>query len=164
MAKNQDKTTNTTKKSRSNNNPCQCLTHVGGTTYTVGCGGTCGNRFAQGHDARTKSVLIRAFRDGYIKITVDGKATTPVAVAESYGYGRFLTPGPVRAARKPRATKAAKVKSGLQVGDAVEFKVGRWVKRGLVRALSGSLVTVEYQDAKGNSKQFESVIGKVVVL
>lgn len=162
-----------TKRSKTGNNPCQCIVQVNDEwteegelvfTYQVGCGATCSHVFAQGHDAKYKSALTRAFRAGATIALLDGEMRTEtdaMTLAAARGWERFITPGKPKAERKARTPKAS---AGLQVGDPVEFKIGRWTKRGLVRFVDGADTTVEYEDAKGNGQTAVVATDKVVAL
>lgn len=166
--------TNKIKRSKTGNNPCRCIIplHDGEWTedgafimeFQVGCGATCSHEFAQGHDAKYKSELIRAFRAGATVVLLDGDfriETDSMTLAAARGWERFITPGKPKAEKK---AKAPKTSAGLQVGDAVEFKIGRWTKRGLVRHCDGPDTTVEYEDAKGNAQVAVVATDKLVAL
>lgn len=96
-------------------NPCQCWISADSQAsdsvwkYTA-CKEVCSNVFKQGHDAKLKGQIIRAFRAG-VKMQIKGGAAAGVtarALAKQYGWEHYLTEAPVRKARPAKAKKAAK--------------------------------------------------------
>lgn len=92
--------------------PCQCLIPTSeiedGALVVAPCGGEVPNKraFKPGHDAKLKSTMIKAHRNGGTLIIRDGGSrteTTAKAIAKERGWERFLTDAP---ARKPRKGKA----------------------------------------------------------
>lgn len=137
-------TKTTYKRNKNGTNPCQCLVRTGdpGTTvwtYKTGCGKLCTGEFAQGHDAKYKSELIKAYRAGVDMDVSDAKGimhtTTATHLANARGWGHFLTTA------KPKKAKVAK----LVPGDSCVVKIGRWVKKGVVDAVVGDQFIVEYE-------------------
>lgn len=127
-----------------------------------------GKQFAPGHDAKYKSVLIKAFRAGGDFAWRDGSMlhhADPMALAKERGWERFLTPAKARKARsslKGKGSKAAKAAQGQAEPDSdqpvagfrpCQVKVGRWWKDGNVSAIhADGTVTVVYSDSKGDQK------------
>jgi len=133
-----------------------------------------GRTFAPGHDAKLKSVLIKAFRGGYdyshlegsMKIDVD-----PVTVADDRGWGHFLTAAPQRKSRKGTKGQGAKAPQGQAQPDSdqpvqgfrpCQVKVGRWWKDGIVVAYPAEgQITVTYKDSKSEPKTITVEADKV---
>lgn len=120
---------------------CHCLEEIPGyfegndanwdqdeTAYRY-CGAPTAREFAQGHDARLKSVLIRHHRSGREIHIVDGGgmiSTSADLIAAARGWERFLTPGPPR---RNHPTRPPKTAPPAPRGPAVEdgtVKIGRW--------------------------------------
>lgn len=151
-------------------NTCKCYSIVstddnGGKVHRS-CGSTISKRrtFKPGHDAKLKSVLQAAFRNGEdFTYEEDGIVSTvsPVDLAEERGWGHFMTP-------KPKKTKKAKAdgkdNTGVDHADdqpdieekagfhPARVKVGRWWKDGHIVSenRSDGTVTVAYSDKKGD--------------
>lgn len=73
------------------------------------CGRTTRNEFAQGHDAKLKSVLIQCFRAGVDYAYIDGSILNrvdPMEVAKQRGWEHLITPAKPKKERKPKAAKA----------------------------------------------------------
>jgi hypothetical protein len=142
-------------------NLCQCIVPVKQTdnkvwTYTP-CKEVCNNVFKQGHDAKAKGQIIRAFRAG-VKIIVNGKTVTPQALAKQFGWEHYLTAAPVRASRAKaaktsKAAKATKVAAAISgkpfEGATVEFKYRNSPLRGRVTKVSAEGVEVVFQTKSG---------------
>lgn len=170
MAKNETTTTTEAKapKAPKAQRFCTCLVRIpdyfGGTdeagntdeahwVYDIGCGRTVGGRsvFAQGHDAKLKSELIKAFRAGVEISVIDGDmmiTQSPMNLAAGHAWERFLTPAKAKAPRKapkgddepfPRGTlvevsyRSSKVQGRVQeVGEG--NKAGFYVVEGKTNA------------------------------
>ena len=109
------------KMAKSNTKPCNCYVHhaeldeTGVWAIQVGCGRTCTNRFAPGHDAQTKSVLINAHRAN-VTLVIRGllgdvTTITPLADATNRGWEGFLTETPKKT---PKSSKAAAVNAEVE--------------------------------------------------
>lgn len=154
--------------------PCRCFSIVDevtdddGATFEVRH--TCGElvygkrEFKPGHDAKLKSGLIKAFRDGVDFTYQDGGMLVhadPVEMAKDRGWEKFLTPAKPRKSRAKAKDKAEKVETnGAERADddapaSVEgfqpasFKIGRWTKDGVVVSHNDDgTITVSYLDKK----------------
>lgn len=122
--------------------PCQCrrfaaVNAEGRVIDHLVCARDTSNQFAQGHDARLKSFLIR---HGVASHRILDRATGTIHNADSsligFGFRHMVVDGIQRRARKLAG------KAGL-----VEAKVGRWVYEGKIRG--GKFV---YIDKSGNEK------------
>ena len=125
-------------------------------------------RFAQGHDAVLKSLLIRAGIAGVDVTRADGRTFGPTTAAEQYGFGYQVSAGIEKgrakadavaarqlnaaAARQAKAAKGAEAASdapaGAAAARALEVKVGRWWYA-VVGQLDGRLT---YADKSGETK------------
>ncbi|OOC52625.1 MULTISPECIES: hypothetical protein [Nocardiopsis] len=116
--------------------PCHCARFTNEETgEATGCTKTTTREFAPGHDAKLKSLLIRAGAMGAeVRRVVDGMALTGDAVkaAEGYGFAHMVASGIERAHAKARAKAeraaaraAAKEKKESTGTDTVRAKVGR---------------------------------------
>jgi hypothetical protein len=96
--------TETVKKSKTGNNPCRCLSNVTGDPR---CGRKTRSRFAQGHDATTKATLIEAYRAGGRDATVelDGAKLKVGELADALGWAHQLTASPAQKRAEARAAK-----------------------------------------------------------
>ncbi|MCX4612122.1 hypothetical protein [Streptomyces mirabilis] len=144
---------------------------------TTGCEAGARKQFAQGHDAKLKSFLIRAGAAGHEVcrddggVVVSGDAATH---AQQYTFGHMVAAGIERAEAKAakkaerlaakekahkealtryaaRQTRKIQAKLAKQAAEpkTVKAKVGRWMYEGTT-SQGGSLFT--YRDAKGNEK------------
>ncbi|SEO01688.1 hypothetical protein [Actinacidiphila rubida] len=128
---------------------------------TTGCTATARKTFAQGHDAKLKSHLIKWGAAGYEVRVEDGAMMTTadaVTMARDYGFGDKVAAGIARAtakiqAKADRAAKKAAPAPGDDPQDAtaepqtVTAKVGRWEREGVV---DGDTFT--YTDSKGETQ------------
>lgn len=117
--------------------PCQCARFSNAETgETTGCTKTTTREFAPGHDAKLKSLLIRAGAMGAeVRRVVDGMALTGDAVkaAEGYGFAHMVASGIERAARlaaekaerKAARARAKEKKESTDKPETVKAKVGR---------------------------------------
>ncbi len=113
---------------------CQCYSAL---QYTLGaedgydvetpvygaCGATTAKTFAQGHDAKLKSVLISLNRAGLPYMVVQGGLLIdkdPMAEAMQRGWDMFLTPAKPRKVRKTEAVKAEEVETAPDRVDLLE--------------------------------------------
>ncbi len=99
-----------------------------------GCGTETARRFAPGHDARLKGVLIRAFRTepGKDITLVNGMKGKPEVLLAELGWAKYAVAAKPKAT-KPKAdkpAKAEKAESPAQTG--VKAKVGRWIQEGRI--------------------------------
>lgn len=103
--------------------PCQCLSPTGqtedGFIVATPCGGEVPNKraFRPGHDAKLKSTMIKAHRNGGVVVVRDGGNRTEItakAIAKERGWERFLTDAP---ARKTKAKADGKDNSGVDHAD-----------------------------------------------
>jgi hypothetical protein len=142
-------------------NPCQCWIPADNQTSTevwkyTACKETCSNVFKQGHDAKLKGQIIRAFRAG-VKMQLKGEAAvTPKALAKQYGWEHYLTEAPVRKARtaKPKAAKAVKAAKATKpekpyVGATASFTFRGGVAVGRVTGVEGDDVEVVWTAKTG---------------
>ena len=110
----------TMSKTSETTNICQCLTITSEDEHVIHAG-TCGqpvkNRFAPGHDARTKGTLQKAFRTDREIISAKVRDTAQ-DWAKVYGYERYLTP-------KPASPHAEAVRLQDWRVEAEERQVGR---------------------------------------
>jgi len=92
--------------------PCQCLIPTGktedGSIVAAPCGSQVPDKrdFKPGHDAKLKSTLIKAHREGGTVIVREGGARTEASameLAKARGWERFLTAAKPRKAAKPKA-------------------------------------------------------------
>lgn len=140
-------------------NECQCRTSP---AYTLGpddtpeaapgdgwpegtqvygpCDAVTKNRFAPGHDAKLKGLLIKLYRAGTEYHYLDGGlliSTDPMNHAQQYGWGHFLEASKQAAERKPPKVKASKNRVAIPrkvprerlspVPPKGTVKIGRWV-------------------------------------
>ena len=157
--------------------PCQCLIPTGetedGSIVAAPCGGEVPNKreFRPGHDAKLKSTLLKAFRNGGTVIVREGGARTEasaIELATERGWAQFMTPAPARKARKAAKADEGEVFAGdrgeldpeslrepVGASQPAQVKVrGAW-KDGFVTkieagetASSPQLVTVSYMNSK----------------
>ncbi|MET7477651.1 hypothetical protein ABZT17_25235 [Streptomyces sp. NPDC005648] len=134
---------------------------------TTGCGATARKLFAQGHDAKLKSFLIKAGAAGH-EVRRDDGAVVSVADAAThaarYTFGHLIVAGiqraetraAVKAERQDRKAaarqetqtrRAAREARRAAKPKVVKGKVGRWSYLGQV--VDGQFI---YRDAKGNEK------------
>lgn len=129
---------------------CQC-----------GCGGSNDSiaaeksDFLQGHDARLKGILIRAFVTGTEVNILDGgmaRSTDAMTLAKPRSWDRFLTNAKVRHESKGsgRANKGP-------VGEKRLVKVGRWEHEGVVIGVKGDKLEVSYESGKGAKRTTKTV-------
>jgi hypothetical protein len=126
--------------------------------------------FLPGHDAKLKSVLQKAYRNGEgFAFYVGGMLvhSDPMNEAEKRGWAKFMTQAPKRKSRaKAKADPVVPGPATGAVNDApaepaevqgfrpARVKVGRWWKDGnIVAEDATSGVTVQYQDRKGVTKE-----------
>lgn len=160
-------------------NTCKCYSHyseveVDGEVTRVhrSCGATIPRKrtFSPGHDAKFKSVLLWAFREG-VRFTYELEGVTyhgdPVKLADERGWGKFMTPKPKKVSK---AKAEGKDNSGVDHADDVDdtfdegygvrqvegfhpasVKVGRWWKDGHVVAETDEQVTVRVMDKNGSN-------------
>lgn len=122
---------------------CGCLARVGPRA-----------EFVQGHDARLKGILQRAYvRESDINVIGGGGLTTTDAWIEARhrGWQKFLTEYKARQERKPKSkTKSKsdpKPKTKEDKGEIVEAKVGRWTYTGVI--IDGEFF---YNDKNGDGR------------
>ncbi|WP_405844651.1 hypothetical protein [Streptomyces sp. NBC_01518] len=123
---------------------------------TTGCEATARKLFAQGHDAKLKSFLIKAGVAGH-EVQRDEGGMTSVADAAThanrYSFGHMIVAGIERAEGKAaakaerQAAKVAKRAAGTPTPEVVKAKVGRWVYEGVIQGDE-----FVYTDSKGNRK------------
>lgn len=101
-------------------NTCGCLSTVtvaGGEKVYSSCGAKVARRFAPGHDAKLKSLLIKTAVAGETIVVRDGGTRTefdPAVMAKSLGWGGFVASAQEKAAKRASvvaartAAKAAK--------------------------------------------------------
>ena len=147
-----------------NTHLCECARwryREGSSDVSTGCNRQVSGsrRFAQGHDAVLKGLLIRAGIAGADVIRADGRTFGPTSAAEQYGFGYQVSAGIAKgrakadavAARQLKAAAARQAKAGKAAvteatSDApTEVKVGRWWY-GVVGQLDGRLT---YADKAG---------------
>lgn len=117
--------------------------------YTTGCTRVTKRIFAQGHDARLKSFLIKHGAEGReIRHIVNGVATTMSAwqAAQTYGFSYMVHNG-ILAVQKRAERRAAKARAS-EKWPAVTAKVGRWTYEGHISA-DGAFV---YTDKSGKAR------------
>jgi hypothetical protein len=127
---------------------------------TTGCEATARKLFAQGHDAKLKSFLIKAGAAGHEVRREDGGMVTVADAAthaNHYIFGHMIVAGIERAEAKAAAKaerQTAKVarrkpaaKKPAPEPEVVTAKVGRWTYEGVVQG--GQFV---YKDSKGKRK------------
>ncbi|MER6329239.1 hypothetical protein ABT298_07855 [Streptomyces sp. NPDC001034] len=163
-------------------NPCECSRYsvlvnvreaengdlVWDEELTTGCAAGARKLFAQGHDAKLKSFLIRAGAAGHEVRREDGgmvSVADAATHANHYSFGHLVVAGIERAEAKA-AAKADRLAKKEQARHAVKrtrkiraelaeaakpktvmAKVGRWTYEGTVQ--NGEFT---YADAKGNKK------------
>lgn len=91
------------------NNRCQCYSIELEDGIYSECDTPCGNIFAQGHDAKLKSVLIRCHLAGIDYMVRAGGAVTsaePMEVARQRGWAKFLLKAEESRQRKEEARQA----------------------------------------------------------
>lgn len=99
-------------------NTCGCLSTVtkrGNEEVHSSCGAKVARRFAPGHDAKLKSLLIRKAVEGGTIVVVEGGMRTeldPTDTAKSLGWGGFIT------AAKDKASKRAAIVAGRAAAKA----------------------------------------------
>ncbi len=103
---------------------CQCLVLTGDSEGDTLVAKPCTEQvpdkrdFKPGHDAKLKSVLLKAYRTGDAIVIVDGSTRTeavPSILAADRGWSQFMKPAP---ARKPRKAKAdGKDNTGVDHAD-----------------------------------------------
>lgn len=168
-------------------NPCGCYSvaeydEPTDTTVHYSCGELVyGKReFKPGHDAKLKSVLIKAFRNGTDFTMSDGGMNihaNPMELAKARGWEKFMTPAKPKKVRKPKADKDVPVEDNhpdIEYVDEVEtpasvagfqparFKVGRWMKDGVVVSHNDDgTITVSYTDKKGERNELTLAADKV---
>lgn len=113
-------------------------------------------KFAMGHDARMKGVLIRAhLSEAKVVWHVVGSDEKPdpqdaFAIANVYGWTSYL-----KAAEERRDAAQKKLLASV-VGSERLVKVGRWEYTGTVAAIlktdKGDVFEVKYVDKQGNTK------------
>lgn len=155
------------KTTESTRHRCECGTWTyGAAGDSTGCLETVtgGRRFAQGHDARLKSLFITA---GVARVTSnDGQSLDPAAAASHYGFGQMVASGilrgrEVRAKREQRLEEAARARvakaeacqaktTAAVISDDAprQVKVGHWFYD-VVGELDGS---VTYLDKQGQTR------------
>ncbi|MBQ1081592.1 hypothetical protein [Nocardiopsis sp. B62] len=116
-------------------NPCQCARFSNAETgEATGCTKTTTREFSPGHDAKLKSLALRAGAAGQqVTRMDDGIAVTTDAVkaVEGYGFAHMVASGIERAQAKARAkaeraaARAAAKEKGTDSSDTVRAKVGR---------------------------------------
>lgn len=127
--------------------------------YQVGCGRTCGKMFAQGHDAKLKSELLKAYRAKVDVALLEGSmlvSTDARTHAEKLGWLRYLTDAPARkpSVRKPHDNaefpRGSKVevsyRSSKVTGRVMEIKDGMYLVEG--RTKSGKPFSRGYKTAE----------------
>lgn len=130
--------------------------------------------FKPGHDAKFKSVLLKAFRAEEPFVYIDGDERVeaePMELARARGWEHFMTAKP---AKKSKAKKAdAEVENtdieyvepdevaGFQPAS---FKIGRTTYDGsVVRHNDDGTIEVSYQDRKGNRQSATLAAEKVTL-
>ncbi|SIR13138.1 hypothetical protein [Micromonospora avicenniae] len=115
--------------------PCACQSFAvldGETvTETTGCTKVVPRRFAQGHDAKLKSLLIRAGVAGYrVRWTEDDQTREgdPLAASRLFGFGHQVESG-IRG-RLDKLARRAEKKAAKAQPRVVAIKVGRHVYAG----------------------------------
>jgi hypothetical protein len=85
-------------------------------------------RFAQGHNAVLKSLLMRAGIAGADVIRADGRTFGPTSAAEQYGFGYQVSAGIANGRAKADAVAARQQKAAERKARSklIEVKVGRW--------------------------------------
>lgn len=135
--------------------PCRCFSvYDPKLDANVSCGATVfGKReFKPGHDAKYKSALLKAFRDGNPFVYVeDGTRieADPMELAKARGWEKFMTPAKKKAKKaKTEDTPAETEKPAEPVGfQPARFKVGRSMKDGsVVSHNDDDTITVSYLD------------------
>lgn len=132
--------------------------------------------FHPGHDAKYKSVLLKAFRAGEAFSFIDGGVrvdANPMELARERNWEKFMTPAKAKKlkAKTKDATETPEGKADRP--DDVEpasmagfhparFKVGRWMKDGnIVSRNEDGTVTVSYADGKGKTQTLTLDASKV---
>lgn len=115
-------------------------------------------RFRPGHDAKLKSVLQKAYRNGDDFAWVEGGMvihSSATNEAAKLDWSHFLTEAPKRKSRA-KAKKEAEVTlpqaEEVQGFRPARVKVGRWWKDGVIVLQDETGVTVEYQTRKGSER------------
>lgn len=121
-----------TKMAKEPTNLCGCYSVVDSKGVHTSCGRLVKGKFAPGHDAKLKGMLIRAAVAGEKFVTKDGTKTTtndPMAFATELGWGKLIQKGIDTAAAKaakpkrtPRDPNAPKVSTNRV---AIPAKVSR---------------------------------------
>ena len=137
---------------------CQCIVPADKQTDEKvwafkSCKETCNNIFKQGHDAKLKGQLIKAFRAG-VKLNIEGTVTTVQALAKHFGFERYLTEKPVRKSRSgAKTTKAAKAVKGaggsIFKGETVSFTYRNGKMTGRVTKVDSEGVEVVFTTKGG---------------
>lgn len=126
--------------------------------------------FVPGHDAKLKSVLLKAFREGEAFTYVSGGLRVeadPLELAKERGWEKFMTPKPVKkskakADKDEPAVPAEPADVKLEGFHPATFKVGRWDKEGsVVSENADGTLTVSYKDGKGNEQTLTLPADKV---
>ena len=152
--------------------PCQCLIMTGDIEDEMPVAAPCGEQvadkknFRPGHDAKLKSTLIKAFRNGGSLVIRDGGSRTESSareVAKRYGWERFLTPAKPKPAKATKAdTKtdptvemnAAAEPVGASQPAQVQIRGGAWKDGFVTKIVPGDnasdpqMVTVTYTNSK----------------
>lgn len=163
---------NTVRISRGTDKALTCQCGCGNTSERIVAGKS---RFLQGHDARFKGVLIRAYLAD-AQLTIDGKLTTALDEAKSQGWIKLLSEAKARHAARPvprkRSTGAKpsdKPKSqkkgkgtapkgsdsptaSMFKGDVYPVKVGRHQFDGVIQIVYSDAIVVEYKTKGGDVK------------
>ena len=130
---------------------CECgLWHYreGQNEVSTGCEHQVGSsrRFAQGHDAVLKSLLIRAGIAGADVTRADGRTFGPTSAAERYGFGHQVSAGIAKGRAKADAVAARQHKATEATPEVV--KIGRW----WYPVISNSNGRIGYRDKAGQAR------------
>ena len=127
----------------------------------TGCTQTTRRTFAPGHDARLKSLLIRAGAAGHAVRRDDGglvSTGTAVQMADHYGFGHQVAAGIGRAQAKAAAKadkkaqptrRAERAAAARPLMPLVRIKVGRWEYDARLNPADNS---AEYTSANGETR------------
>jgi hypothetical protein len=150
-------------KRRSEINLCQCWIPADDQSSTdvwkyTACKEVCNNVFKQGHDAKMKGQIIRAFRAN-VSLSLKGERSTAKALAKKFGWEHYLTPGAVRKPRTQQSIKASKpaksskpASAGKPVtGETVSFKYRNSPLTGRVTSVTKEGVEVVFQTKAGGT-------------
>ena len=150
------------KSESSSHRPCECglwRYREGQSEVSTGCHRqvTGSRKFAQGHDAVLKGLLIRAGIAGVYVNRLD-KSFDPTSAADQFGFSHQVMAGVAAGKARAEAVKArqlkaaakrhAKAKSAPATPAALEVKVGRWFYP-VVGELDGR---VTYRDKAGETR------------